>query len=754
MRFRLRLTRAAALVAVISPCLSLVADWSLGAHAEFHSATDATSSHAKMIGVLEEIRRRTPDENPFLGEATALRLRAQLAALPGDAPERARVNLQYRLGVAELFLGNERQAIDQLSSARTQFSSAQATPAGAAELDFRLGLAYMRLGETQNCCLRHNPESCILPIQGGGIHTVQEGSVRAIEYFSDVLKGAAEGEPVHLRARWLLNIAYMTLGQYPHEVPESHLIPPEAFESDEPFPRFTNIAPQLGLNTFSLSGGAIADDFDNDGYLDLLVSTWDTSGQIRFFLNERDGTFSERTTEAGLEGLYGGLNLLQADYDNDGNVDALVLRGAWCGTAGRHPNSLLHNNGDGTFIDMTFAAGLAEVSYPTQTASWADYDNDGDLDLYVGNESTDELLAPCQLFRNEGDGTFLDVAGQAGVENYYLAKAVVWGDYDDDRFPDLYVSNLNGENRLYRNNRDGTFSDVARDLSVATPLKSFPAWFWDFDNDGVLDLYVSSYATDIGEMAAAYLNLPFESELARLYRGDGHGGFEDVTTQRGLARPASPMGSNFGDVDNDGYLDFYLGTGDVTYESLMPNVLYHNRGGERFADVTTAGGFGHLQKGHAVVFADLDHDGDQDIFEQMGGAYPGDRFGDSLYENPGFGTHWITVKIVGVTSNRSAIGARISLDVVDESGWRRSIYRHVNSGGTFGANPLRQTIGLGAASHIERLEVFWPTTAQRQVYTDMPLDAAVEIVEGQEEFTILTLRRYRLGEQRPKKGDL
>ena len=707
-----------------------------------------------MVSALEAIRRRSLEDNPFLGEAAARRLRAELAALPEAAPVPRGVNLRFRLGLEELFLGNEREAIDLLSHARAMASAAATPPAGAAELDFRLGLAHMRMGETQNCCLRHTPESCILPIQGGGIYKVQEASKQAIECFTRVLHAVSADEPLHLRARWLLNIAYMTIGRYPHEVPEPHLIPPEAFEPGDPFPRFVNIAPLLGLDTFSLSGGAAADDFDNDGYLDLLVSTWDTAGQVRFFLNERNGEFTDRTVQAGLLGIYGGLNLVQADYDNDGDLDALVLRGAWCGPAGRHPNSLLRNRGDGSFSDMAFAAGLAEVSYPTQTAAWADYDNDGDLDLYVGNESTPELLAPGQLFRNEGDGTFVDVAARAGVENYHLAKAAVWGDYDGDGFPDLYVSNLNGSNRLYRNRGDGTFTDVAGDLSVSAPMRSFPAWFWDFDNDGVLDLYVSSYAADIGALAASYLGRPVEVELARLYRGDGRGGFEDVAGQRGLTRPASPMGSNFGDVDNDGFPDFYLGTGDVTYESLMPNLFYHNRGGERFADVTTAGGFGHLQKGHAVVFADFDNDGDQDIFEQMGGAYPGDRFGDSLYENPGFGMHWIAVKAVGVSSNRSAIGARIRVDVVDESGLGRSIYRHVNSGGTFGANPLRQTIGLGKAARIERLEVYWPKTGKRQAFEEMPMDAAVEIVEGEEQFTLLPLRRFRLGGAHPGTGEL
>ena len=461
-------------------------------------------------------------------------------------------------------------------------------------------------------------------------------------------------------------------------------------------PRFANIAPALGLDTFDMCGGAIADDFDNDGYLDIFVSTWDTRGQLRLFRNNRDGTFTERTAEAGLLGLYGGLNLIQADYDNDGHLDLLVLRGAWLETYGRQPNSLIRNNGDGTFTDVTFDTGLGDAHYPSQTAAWGDYDNDGDLDLYVGNEWTPMLAAPSQLFRNNGDGTFTDVAEAAGVANRRRAKSVVWGDYDGDGLADLYVSNLGEKNRLYRNTGQGTFVDEAARLGVAEPNWSFPAWFWDIDNDGLLELYVATYTARIEHLAASALGRPVNIELQRLYRRTDRGGFEDVSERYGLAEPTATMGANFGDLDNDGYLDFYLGTGAPQYQSLMPNLMYRNRDGRGFSNVTYAGGFGHLQKGHAIAFADLDNDGDQDVFEQMGGAFPGDRFGNALYENPGFGNRWITVELRGVRSNRSAIGARIRAVVVDEDGGaRRSVYRHVNSGGSFGGNPLRQTLGLG-----------------------------------------------------------
>ncbi len=200
------------------------------------------------------------------------------------------------------------------------------------------------------------------------------------------------------------------------------------------------------------------------------------------------------------------------------------------------------------------------------------------------------------------------------------------------------------------------------------------------------------------------------------------------------------MGANFGDLDNDGYLDFYLGTGWPDYHELTPNVLYRNDRGKRFLDVTSSARVGHLQKGHAVVLADFDNDGDQDIFEQMGGFVPGDKYTDTLYRNPGSGNHWIAVKLVGTKSNRAAIGTRILVKMV-ENGEARSVYRHVNSGGSFGANPLRQTIGVGRATKIETLEVYWPTTGETDVFHEPPVDRFIEIVEGQHELHVIDMRR-------------
>jgi hypothetical protein len=700
-----------------------------------------------MVAALSAIAAQASVDNMYVGDARARRLRAQLAALPKSAVEHERVQALKRLASAELRLGHEQEAIKLLSAADQLLGRTRGRDVRelAELLKFQLGVAYLRLGETQNCCQQTTPDSCILPIRGSGVHARPEGSRRAIEYFAHVLGSAEHGSRKYLESVWLLNIAYMTIGGYPDDVPEAHRIPPEVFQSEAPFTRFVNVAKRVGLDTFSNLGGAVADDFDKDGYLDVMVCSWDVSSRIRLFRNNANGTFSEVTEAAGLMEILGGCNMVQADYNNDGHLDVFVLRGGWFFAGGRHPNSLLRNQGDGTFVDVTFDAGLADKDFPTQSAAWSDFDHDGDLDLYVGNESTRKLSAPSNLFRNNGDGTFTDVAHDAGVTNDRLAKAVCWGDYDGDRWPDLYVSNYGAPNGLYRNKGDGTFTDVAQQLGVSEPVNSFPAWFWDFDNDGMLDLYVSAYEGTIVDVAASYLGVRRDVKLPRLYRRRTDGNFEDVALERNLTRPTLPMGANFGDLDNDGWLDFYLGTGWPDYEQLMPNVMYHNKAGQRFADVTFSGGFGHLQKGHAVAFADFDNDGDQDVFQQMGGAYAGDKFYDALFENPGFGNHWICVRLVGVESNRSAIGARLHV-VVDESGRRRSIYKYVNSGGSFGANPLRQTIGIGAAEKIDRLEVFWPRTGKTQTFREVAVDQFIELREGADHWAATRLKRLKFAD--------
>ena len=318
---------------------------------------------------------------------------------------------------------------------------------------------------------------------------------------------------------------------------------------------------------------------------------------------------------------------------------------------------------------------------------------------------------------------------------------------------DLYVSCLNQPNYLFRNqgaNAEGEwqFVNVAHEAGVEEPYDSFPAWFWDFNNDGWTDIFVSGYSLDYfgsfaSETAADYLGRSFNAETPRLYQNKGDGTFSNVTEEAGIARPLFAMGSNFGDIDNDGYLDFYLGTGEPDFRSIIPNRMFRNEAGRYFQDVTTVGGFGHLQKGHGVSFGDVDNDGDQDIYAVMGGAYEGDFYPNVLFENPGNENHYITMILEGTRSNRSAIGARIKV-VLDTRDGDRNIFSTVSAGGSFGSSSLRQEIGLSDALAIKHIEVTWPATGIEQILSNVNIDSSIRVVEGHSGFTYMELPKVDL----------
>jgi hypothetical protein len=661
----------------------------------------------------------------------------------------------YYLAIELLNAGETEEAIKQFQKVLQQATDPEyrqvVLPGFDTQTRERLALAYLRMGEQDNCIAGHTIESCLLPIQGKGIHTNQRGSRAAIQEYLSLL----EKQPKHYSNRWLLNIAYMTVGEYPHNVPERWLIPPEAFESDYDIKRFYDVAPNLGLDVVGMAGGSIMEDFDGDGYLDIMASSWGLRDQLRYFRNNGDGTFTELTEAAGLKGITGGLNMCHADYNNDGYPDVIVLRGAWLNEHGLHPNSLLRNNGDGTFDDVTEEAGVLSF-HPTPTAAWGDYNNDGWIDLYIGNESTETSHHPCELYHNNGDGTFTEVAAIVGVAAGGFVKGVAWGDYNNDGLLDIYVSRLYEPNILYRNEgKDASgrwsFKDVSAEAGVTEPIYSFPTWFWDFDNDGWLDIFVSGYYAPHGAVAADYLGLPTGAERPRLYRNNGDGTFTDVTKACNLYKVLYTMGCNFGDLDNDGFLDFYVSTGDPDFRSLMPNRMFRNAEGQYFQDVTASGGFGHLQKGNGVSFGDLDNDGDQDIYTVIGGLLPGDGFYNALFENPGHGNHWITLKLEGVQTNRAAIGARIKVSVSTENEIR-DIYATVTTGGSFGASSLQQEIGLGQATSIHEIEISWPTTGKVQIFKDVEMDQMLKIQEGDPVPVSVKLKPFDLSSDRQPVG--
>ena len=648
---------------------------------------------------------------------------------PGSALDR--IEEYYGLANLYAYQGAMDKAVAQWESAY-RIATTQ-LPGAMPELEEVLGIAYLHKSEMENDVYRHPGDRCIFPLRPGARYEKTGDSQKAIEYFLKYL----DRKPDVLDVRWLLNLSYMTLGGYPGQVPQKYLIPPSVFESTESVPKFVDVASAAGIDTFGESAGIIVDDFDNDGLLDVMLSDYDQCGSMHFFHNNGDGTFSDHTQEAGLEGQLGGYTMFQADYNNDGCLDVLILRGAW-----EFPQrkSLLRNNCDGTFTDVTTQSGLAEPATSTQAAAWADIDNDGFVDLIVGNEN-----GAVQLFHNKGDGTFEDIARAAGVDRGGFIKAVAAGDYDNDGYVDFYVSVMNGAHYLFHNNHNLTFTEVGSAAGVSKPWQSSPAWFFDYDNDGWPDLFVGSYYVSLEENMRNYLGLSPNAETLKLFKNLKDGTFQDVTKEVGLDKVFMPMGANFGDIDNDGYLDIYLGTGNPSYASLLPNVMLRNHDGRFFTDVTASSGTGDLHKGHGVAFADIDNDGDEDLLAQIAGATPGDSHPFRLFENPGNGNDWVNLHLVGVKSNRAAIGARIKLIVANAQGEQRSIYRTVGSGGSFGASPLAQHVGLGKSARIVELEIWWPASNTRQTFAGVGKNQFFEIKEFAKDYKKLERHAFRLG---------
>ena len=638
--------------------------------------------------------------------------------------------LQHQSVIANEMLnaGYTQQSIDQYNDVLYTIDSLKINPPESfmTAIQDLLAITHFRHGEETNCLDGHNAESCIVPIRGAGIHRNKNNAEIAINIYKSLL----EKNPKDYVYRWLINLAYMVKGDYPDKVPHRWLIPQLTPSDSITFPEFTEIAESAGLDHISLAGGSIADDFDGDGLIDIMVSSWGLDNQLHYFKNMGNRGFEDRTESANLIGITGGLNMVHGDYDNDGWVDVFVLRGGWFGEDGNHPNSLLKNNGDGTFTDVTISASIYS-EHPTQTASWGDFNNDGWLDLFIGNENTGGSNHISELYQNNGDGTFSDVAQAHNINAIGFIKAVIWGDINNDGFLDLYISRLGEPNLLFQNSgpvNNYHFKEISKKSGVTEPLNSFPAWFWDFNNDGWEDIWVSGYDNSSGHVAMDYLGLKHDGESPRLYQNNKDGTFTDVTKKANLDHPLLTMGSNFGDLNNDGFLDFYAGTGDPDYRSMQPNRMFLNKRGESFDDVTFHGRFGHLQKGHGVSYADFDRDGDLDVHAVLGGAYEGSVYQNVLFENPGgWKNRWVGLSLQGMDTNRLALGARIK--IVLESGF--VVHRTVSSGGSFGGNPLDQMIGLGKDGKIKTINIFWPGSQTTQTFSGIDSDGWYRVIENE-----------------------
>ena len=585
------------------------------------------------------------------------------------------------------------------------------------------GVDALRVGENDNCIMCRGETSCILPISLAAVHTNPRGSRLAIGHFTEYLHMF----PDDLEVRWLLNLAYMTLGKYPDGVPpEFRLDLSRFFNSEFNIGKFRDIGHLVGVNRFNQAGGAIMDDLDNDGLLDIAVTSFDPTQSMALYRNTGDGTFEDRSKELRVAGQLGGMVCYQADFNNDGRLDIFIPRGAWVKWAVRP--TLLRNDGDAGFVDVTEDAGLL-TPLNSIAACWGDYNNDGSIDLFVGCQRQQN-----RLFRNKGNGTFEEVAARAGVEGRQerCCQGCTWIDFDNDGYSDLFLNHLEDTGRLYRNNRDGTFTEVSSEMGIDGPYRGFSCWAWDYDNDGWLDIFGTSYERSLADVVKGLLGQPHGRYSNRLFRNSNGKRFENLTKAAGLDMVFETMGSNYGDFDNDGFLDMYLGTGEPSLATLIPNRMFKNVGGKRFADISASSGTGHLQKGHGVACGDWDRDGDIDLFVETGGTANGDKYHNVLFQNPGQGNHWLAVKLVGKRTNRAAVGARIKLVTGGDN--PLTIHRHVSSGSSFGANPLQQTIGLATAQRVALLEVHWPTSGTSQVFRDIAADQAIEVIEFAEAY--------------------
>ena len=679
------------------------------------------------------------------------RARRLVLGSPPSAEEATRAIRTWRdLAFLEMYEGRFAEAKSWLARGLEISRTPGVLPLDRAYLRALLGIVALRRGELENCLECVGPSSCILPIEAEAIHQNQSGSREAIEHFSAYL----EEWPGDLRIRWLLNLAYMTVGEYPQKVPAAYRIPLDRYRSATTVGRFRNVAKQAGLTARgpTMAGGSIFDDFTGDGLPDLFTTSLEVDRGASLFVNLGNGQFEDRGQSAGLARQIDAFNLSRADFDNDGNLDVLLLRGGWESLA---PLSLLRNSG-GIFEDVTHSSGLV-VPIASESAAWGDFNNDGKIDVFVCGEfrsrsSSSGSSQPgdppdprnkCRLYRNQGDGKFVDVASVAGVTNDRFAKGAVWGDYDDDGLLDLFVSNIGESSRLYHNEGNERFKDVTEEAGLLTPddpypVSSDPCLFWDFDNDGRLDLLINNRSMSEAEVVADMMRISAGlSSPPRLYRNLGSGKFRNVSREVGLNRPIPAMSINCGDIDNDGYLDLYFATGWMFYSGLVPNVLLKNVEGRKFEDVTDSSRTGHLQKGHGISFADWDSDGDLDLFTVLGGNSPGDRGFSALFENPGNGANWLKIKLVGTRSNRAAIGARIHAEIRGHKGESRSIHRFVGTNGSFGGNSLVELLGLGQERSVSRLTVIWPASGTRQVFENVAAGQSIVITEGEATFKVM-----------------
>jgi hypothetical protein len=396
----------------------------------------------------------------------------------------------------------------------------------------------------------------------------------------------------------------------------------------------------------------------------------------------------------------------------------------------------MRNNGDGTFTDVTKEAGV-QVWGPAFTAAWVDYDCDGHLDLFIANNLGQlfDRKTPNRLFHNNGDGTFTEVTETCGLSTYWPTIGAAWGDYNDDGFPDLFLSNAMGHSQLYRNNGDGTFTDVSVEAGV-TEICIGAATFWaDYNNDGRFDIIQWSWSDHEDIIyTMRHGHGPPDGFPHRVYENNGDGTFTLRNRDIGITGCYGSMSGNCGDFNNDGYLDLILGNGSPRMDRLEPPTILEFDG-KQFRNTTFSSGLPFYGKGHGALMADLFGDGRLSILIAAGGAYPGDLLTMRVFCPKTLPGNYLNVRLVGVESNRSAIGARMSI-----MAGGRGQHREVSGGSNFGCLPFEQHFGLAHIEIVDSLEVRWPS-GQRQLFANLPANTTIQITEGVDAWTEVYQRK-------------
>ena len=467
---------------------------------------------------------------------------------------------------------------------------------------------------------------------------------------------------------------------------------------------FTDVSEAAGIFEYNLSWDSAWGDYDRDGYID--VMTVGHLGSIcQLWHNNGDGTFTDVTTAAGMLTADGDAHSpCWADLDNDGDLDLYIAKGTNKVDKPINYNDLWRNNGDGTFTNIAVSSGVTGIVCPNRGSTAVDYDNDGDLDLFVPSNFKQGLGGPNLLYRNDRDFQFTDVATTAGIAREGVGNwGAAWTDYDRDGRIDVFITTpAEGgvpSTALYRNRGDGTFEDVSSDEGIDTSGFSNNGAWGDFDNDGYPDLYVATDSADI------------------LYRNNGDGTFTDVTEESGIINTYRALAVDWGDYDNDGYLDLYV------VNSLEPNRLFRNNGNGTFTDVAASVGVTAKEGGSGsdATFIDYNNDGFPDLFVCNGAGPSSGPY--LLFKNNGNLNHWLKIELTGKESNRDGVGARITL-----TAGRRTQYRQYVGQHSVAQNHIPVHFGLRKATTVRSIVIEWPSGV-RQELDNNPADQTITVIE-------------------------